>query len=496
MNNTNCDILILTVDTELELPALLSVFDLTYNEQQYLPKESLWYWKKNIQTKHRGSLTICITPFIKQGNPEAGSITARFIDLFQPSLTVLIGTAAGVRKRVNLCDVVIGIKIHYYESSRREIEGEKPKPKEKPIDEDILKNISMFKGNITSSKLDWQVFYRNYLKSLDEKTLPLSISTVMPEVKTGNIASGEKVIVDDFLQKLSDGTDNKIIAGETEGYGFAVASINKKIPWVVLRGISDYGEPASKDGSEKDKYHLPAVASAASFMRFFIENGLEIDLSLKKELIQNEEKLVKTLLPLKIRSVLISTGDKDNLDILIPFLVENDVEIIMTTGSAKIIKEYTDKAKTVNEYVGCESISGTRGTLHPYILAALKIGDSDLEDLEKLSRYGIKPIDMVFVNAKPNKLPDLQQPQKILEYISEIPVGAPALLRWAIRQNKNCIAVTTPDDYEELISSLTENSMIISPKMRLFFLRKSFQYLSERDKELQYFLGKIWSRDF
>ena len=86
----------------------------------------------------------------------------------------------------------------------------------------------------------------------------------------------------DTLNKAHD----KIGAGEMEGYGFAVGCELHRppIPWLVIRGISDYGD-ATKDGKprsgevqtsaipEKDEYHLAAAASAACFLRKFLEKN-------------------------------------------------------------------------------------------------------------------------------------------------------------------------------------------------------------------------------
>ena len=264
---------------------------------------------------------------------------------------------------------------------------------------------------------------------------------------------------------------------------------------MFVRGISDYGEPKSKDGAEKDKFHLPSVAAAASFCRYFIESGLRLRITSIKRRQVRTITLAQTLHSIKIERVLISTGDKSHLDILVPFLDKHRVQIITTTKTCQLIRQFGVNAIEVNEYVGCESIVGTRGTLHPYILAAIRVAKTDTLELQKLANHNIGKIDAVFVNANPYMLPNLQDPQKILDHISDIQVGAPALLRWAIRQFKTCVSITSPEDYEELIELLGNNSMSISPVQRLNYLRKSLKYLSDRDREVGHFLEKIWSKE-
>ena len=69
-----------------------------------------------------------------------------------------------------------------------------------------------------------------------------------------------------------------IRAGEMEGYGFATACVDRvpPKPWLIVRGISDYGD-ADKDNlkddtqPKKDEYHQAAANSALTFVKVFLE---------------------------------------------------------------------------------------------------------------------------------------------------------------------------------------------------------------------------------
>ena len=51
------------------------------------------------------------------------------------------------------------------------------------------------------------------------------------------------------------------IGGEMESYAIFAAASRVNVPWMVIKGISDWG-----DGTKNDQYHKVATASAASFL--------------------------------------------------------------------------------------------------------------------------------------------------------------------------------------------------------------------------------------
>ena len=72
------------------------------------------------------------------------------------------------------------------------------------------------------------------------------------------------------------------------------------------------------------------------------------------------------------KSALVSLSDKTNLDLLISFLLERNVEIISTGGTYKAIKKITDNVIEVSEYTGHkEMMDGRVKTLHPKLYAGI-----------------------------------------------------------------------------------------------------------------------------
>ncbi len=62
----------------------------------------------------------------------------------------------------------------------------------------------------------------------------------------------------------------KIEAGEMEAIGFWTACTRQGVRWLVVRGISDFG-----DELKDDRFHVLASAAAAAVTADFIERGLQ-----------------------------------------------------------------------------------------------------------------------------------------------------------------------------------------------------------------------------
>ena len=82
-----------------------------------------------------------------------------------------------------------------------------------------------------------------------------------------NDSVGEKVLRDGvLLNKLADRFDRSICAADQESYGFAEAA--RGVPWLILRGISDYGDP-----EVRDDWKFAATAMAALCLRDFLQTS-------------------------------------------------------------------------------------------------------------------------------------------------------------------------------------------------------------------------------
>lgn len=63
----------------------------------------------------------------------------------------------------------------------------------------------------------------------------------------------------------------KVSVAEMEAHGFAAVAAGKNVRWVVVRGISDFG-----DAGKNDDYHKVAATVAAETLRDFLEHGFQV----------------------------------------------------------------------------------------------------------------------------------------------------------------------------------------------------------------------------
>ena len=103
---------------------------------------------------------------------------------------------------------------------------------------------------------------------------------------------------------------------------------------------------------------------------------------------------------IKIKTALLSVFDKTGILELAEKLVQNNVQILSSGGTAKYLKSNNIAVTEISEYTGFNEVfDGRVKTLHPKVHAGiLARGEADQEELEKL---GAKKIDLVVVNLYP-----------------------------------------------------------------------------------------------
>jgi nucleoside phosphorylase len=86
-----------------------------------------------------------------------------------------------------------------------------------------------------------------------------------PEYHTGVILAGEKFLADGSLPEMQKDYHERVRAADMEGTGFARSCKEHKKPWLVFRGVSDFGEKKRRKG-----WKLIAALSAATAVHAFI----------------------------------------------------------------------------------------------------------------------------------------------------------------------------------------------------------------------------------
>jgi phosphoribosylaminoimidazolecarboxamide formyltransferase / IMP cyclohydrolase len=182
-----------------------------------------------------------------------------------------------------------------------------------------------------------------------------------------------------------------------------------------------------------------------------------------------------------ITRALISVSDKSNLENLINFLTENNIEIISTGGTYKKISQLTDKVKEVSEFTGAaEILDGRVKTLHPKIHGAILSKKDDPKHQQQLQENNISNIDLVIVNLYPftETVASGADAAKIIENID---IGGPSMLRSAAKNFKYITVISDPADYDELITELKSNNQKTSLEFRQKMAVKTFAKTAKYD---------------
>lgn len=189
-----------------------------------------------------------------------------------------------------------------------------------------------------------------------------------------------------------------------------------------------------------------------------------------------------------IQRALISVSNKEHLIPLATLLIQLDIDIISTGGTAQFLRTQGVKVTEIAELTGSPEMMGGRvKTLHPKIHAALLArGDLDTSDL---ATYGIEPIQLLIVNLYPFqeviKQPDCDHQTAI----ESIDIGGLTLLRSAAKNYTRVTAVSDPRDYEQIAKELKQNGSI-QEQTRFYLAQKTFIHTAQYDASIaNYFIA-------
>ena len=191
-----------------------------------------------------------------------------------------------------------------------------------------------------------------------------------------------------------------------------------------------------------------------------------------------------------IKRALISVSNKDGVEVLAQYLVDNGVEILSTGGTAKLLKEKGIAVTSVDSYTGHpEIMNGRVKTLHPKVhggILAVRTNESHIKDMED---NGISGIDMVVVNLYPFR-ETIAKPDVTLEdAIENIDIGGPTMVRSSAKNHKFVSIVVDPSDYEAIIAEMKAEGGV-SQEFRNKLAVKAFSHTAEYDAAITAYLSK------
>jgi len=156
-----------------------------------------------------------------------------------------------------------------------------------------------------------------------------------------------------------------------------------------------------------------------------------------------------------VRLALLSVTDKTGLVDFARGLVERDLRLVASGGTAKALREAGLSVTEVAELTGFpELLDGRVKTLHPKVHGGLLARRDDPGHQRALSEHGIAEIDVLAVNLYAFR-ETAAQPGATDEHIIEnIDIGGPALIRSAAKNHRSVWVATDPADYPAVLAGL------------------------------------------
>lgn len=187
------------------------------------------------------------------------------------------------------------------------------------------------------------------------------------------------------------------------------------------------------------------------------------------------------------RTALISVTDKTGLIKFTQGLVNLNFRILSTGGTAQHLREAGIDVTDVAEFTGCpEVLNGRVKTLHPKIYSGLLVDHASAQHIKDLELIKSRSIDLLAVNLYNFKEEAKEKSLPIEQAIEHIDIGGPSMLRAAAKNHKYCLPVIDPNDYDDVLSYLKQDSC--GSEFRLKMAIKVFKATQEYDGLISDFL--------
>ena len=159
-----------------------------------------------------------------------------------------------------------------------------------------------------------------------------------------------------------------------------------------------------------------------------------------------------------IRNALISVSDKANLAPLTSFLYSKGTTIYATGSTHKHLETILLKAKSLYRVKDLtqhpEFLDGRVKTLHPKIYGGILADRTNPQHMYELKSLEIPPIDLVVCNLYPFEK-TISSTHTHKDAIENIDIGGPTMIRAAAKNYDSIYVLTSPDQYETFIETIT-----------------------------------------
>lgn len=193
------------------------------------------------------------------------------------------------------------------------------------------------------------------------------------------------------------------------------------------------------------------------------------------------------------KTAIISVYDKTGLLDLAKGLVKNNVRILASGGTSRMIKEAGFPVEDVSAITRApEMLAGRVKTLHPAVHAGILARNIESDEQDMMAQ-GFDKVDFVVCNLYPFKETISKVNVTVDEAVEEVDIGGVTLLRAAAKNHARVTILSDPNDYPLFLEELDAGE--ISSDSRNKFALKAFEHTAEYDATIADFFRKQYSED-
>lgn len=182
-----------------------------------------------------------------------------------------------------------------------------------------------------------------------------------------------------------------------------------------------------------------------------------------------------------MKTAFISVNNKAGLVSLAQVLINLDIRLIASKGTAAFLKNQAIKVVSIEDYLTISPLlDGRVKTLHPALFSGILADRNNIKHLEELQQINMDPIDFVIVD-----LYDFSHYQDM----EHIDIGGVALIRAAAKNYEYCTVISDAKDYPPLIEALSELGMDTNLDFRKKMAARAFAKIAHYDSEISQWCG-------
>ncbi|ELR06258.1 bifunctional phosphoribosylaminoimidazolecarboxamide formyltransferase/IMP cyclohydrolase [Pseudogymnoascus destructans] len=191
------------------------------------------------------------------------------------------------------------------------------------------------------------------------------------------------------------------------------------------------------------------------------------------------------------KTAIISVYDKTGLLDLAKGLIKQNVRLLASGGTAKMIRESGFAVEDVSAITHApEMLAGRVKTLHPAVHAGILARDL-ASDEKDLADQNINKVDYVICNLYPFKDTVAKINVTVPEAVEEIDIGGVTLIRAAAKNHTRVTILSDPSDYPSFLEELEKGE--IKEQSRQMYALKAFGHTADYDAAISDFFRKQYA---